>query len=135
MCLPGHLRVELLRGIGMLGKVKINLLFDSQLDNAENEYRSSFQNYGAIVDYKLGKGNLHGYYGFDKTNRQFVDASYGPPVSYHYYGRFHHGELFLNYDIAKNIQLLSGVSWQRLKMLDELASEKKPSAGAGGAIT
>jgi vitamin B12 transporter len=31
-------------------------------DNPGNEYRSSFQNYGAIVDYKLGKGNLHGYY-------------------------------------------------------------------------
>lgn len=97
------------------------------LDNPENEYRSSFQNYGAIVDYKLGKGNLHGYYGFDKTNRVFVDASFGAPVSYPYYGRFHHGELFFNYDVASNIQLLSGLSWQKLKMLDEFAAEKNPS--------
>jgi vitamin B12 transporter len=97
------------------------------LDNPGNEYRSSFQNYGAIVDYKLGKGNLHGYYGFDKTNRVFVDASFGAPVPYPYYGRFHHGELFFNYDVANNIQLLSGLSWQKLKMLDESATEKNPS--------
>ena len=98
------------------------------LDNSKNSYRSSFQNYGAIADYKLNKGNLHGYYGFDKTNRVFVDSSYGFTSTYKYYGRVHHGELFLNYDIAKNIQLLSGVSWQRLKMLDEWTSEKNPSS-------
>jgi vitamin B12 transporter len=96
-------------------------------DNPGNEYRSSFQNYGTIVDYKLNKGKLHGYYGFDKTNRVFVDASFGAPVSYPYYGRFHHGELFFNYDVANNIQLLSGLSWQKLKMLDESAVERNPS--------
>jgi vitamin B12 transporter len=97
------------------------------LDNSGNKYRSSLQNYGAIVDYKLGKGNLHGYYGFDKTNRVFVDASFGAPVSYPYYGRFHHGELFFNYDVANNIQILSGISGQKLNMLDEFAVEKNPS--------
>jgi vitamin B12 transporter len=98
------------------------------LDNPRNEYRSSFQNYGAIVDYKLGKGTLHGYYGFDKTNRVFVDSAYEFTSTYKYYGRFHHGEIFLNQNIANRLQLLGGVSWQQLKMLDTLAVEKNPSS-------
>ena len=97
-------------------------------DNTENEYRASFQNYGAIFDYKLNKGNLHGYYGFDKTNRVFEDFFGGSPSVYKYYGRFHHGELFWNQDIGNKIQLLAGTSWQKLNMLDETTTEKNPSS-------
>lgn len=98
------------------------------LDNPVNEYRSSFQNYGAIIDYKLNKGNFHAYYGFDKTNRVFVDSSFGFTSTYRYYGRFHHAEVFINYNVSTHLQLLSGANWQSLNMPDELAVEKNPSS-------
>jgi len=96
-------------------------------DNIENNYGSSFHNTGINSEYQLKKGSIHVYYGFDKTNRKFLDASYGPPMTYPYKGRFHHGEVFLNYDLTKKIQLLSGAGIQSWKMLDETTTEKNPS--------
>lgn len=93
-------------------------------DNPDNKYTSSFRNAGAAAQYEFGKGSLHVFYGYDKTNRTFLDSAYGAS---RFKGRFHHGEAFLNYRLAKNFELLAGANIQKWHMLDETATEKNPS--------
>ncbi|MDZ7649616.1 MAG: hypothetical protein U5K54_22005 [Cytophagales bacterium] len=45
-----------------------------------------------------------------------------------YTGRFNHAEVFMNYELTKQLQLLGGVTVQDLKMLDTTSVEKNPSA-------
>ncbi len=96
-------------------------------DNPRNTYGSSFHNTGINSEYQLKKGSIHFYYGYDKTNRVFVDSSYGFTSTYNYKGRFHHGEIFLNCNFGKQIQLLSGAGYQSWLMLDEAATKVNPS--------
>ena len=96
-------------------------------DNPVNDYTSSFKNVGGTAQYQLGKGSIHFYYGYDKTNRVFVDSAYGFTSEYIYKGRFHHGEGFFNYDLGEKIQLLAGAGWQQYKMLDEFSVEINPT--------
>ena len=90
-------------------------------DNTKNTYQSTFYNSGVSSLYQLGKGSIHMYYGYDNTDRVFLDSAYGFTSTYSYKGRFHHGEVFVNYDVTKNIQLLGGGSFQRWRMAGDLA--------------
>jgi vitamin B12 transporter len=93
------------------------------MDDTKNVYQSKFFNAGITSQYQMGKGNIQAYYGYDKTNRSFIDGTYGPTD---YKSRFHHSEVFMNYDFNSHIQLLSGASFQSWRMRDELATKKNP---------
>ncbi|MBK7653367.1 MAG: TonB-dependent receptor [Flammeovirgaceae bacterium] len=52
------------------------------------------------------------------------DGTYGKTE---YAGKFQQAEVFMNYDLTKQIQLLAGFTNQNLKMLDETSTEINPS--------
>ncbi|MBY0434913.1 MAG: TonB-dependent receptor [Cyclobacteriaceae bacterium] len=92
-------------------------------DSKKNTYNTNLLNTGLSAQYALGKGALNLLYGYDKTDRAF-DSDFGP---FSFKGRFHHIEGFVNYDLHKNLQLLTGVNHQNIHMLDLTATEKNPT--------
>ncbi len=92
-------------------------------DDTLNTYRGKLLNWGANALYTLPKGAFHVMYANDKTDRTF-DGTYGKNQ---YNGRFNQAEFFFNYDFSKKIQLLTGISRQGLKTLDQTAVEINPS--------
>jgi vitamin B12 transporter len=92
-------------------------------DDALNTYDAMLLSAGFQSDYKLKKGSVNLQYSFDETSRKY-DGTYGLSE---YTGKFNHFELFGNYQLAKQIQLMAGLTTQDFKMLDETASEKNPS--------
>lgn len=94
-------------------------------DSKLNNYTSNILNAGLTGEYRLGNGSINLLYGYDKTDRAFV-SDYGDNK---YFGRFHHGELFWQSRISSSLQLLTGLSYQNLQMLDEAATGKDPAVG------
>ncbi|MEK6782526.1 MAG: TonB-dependent receptor [Bacteroidota bacterium] len=92
-------------------------------DDPLNTYKGKLLNIGANAQYALQKGALNLMYANDNTDRVF-DGTYGKSE---YKGRFNQAELFFNYDLAKQLQLLAGVSRQTLKMLDTTSVEVDPT--------
>ncbi len=92
-------------------------------DSKKNAYTSNLTNTGLSAQYKISKGEIDLLYGYDKTDRKF-DSDFG---IYNYKGRFHHTEAFLKYDLTKRVQLLTGLSYQNIHMLDSTAIEKNPT--------
>ena len=103
--------------------------FDGQYDGGAfaddllNTYKATLINTGTQASYSLKKGAIHFQYAYDQTDRSF-DGTYGKSE---YFGKFHHAELFANYNFGEHIQLLTGISKQDYKMLDKTASEADPS--------
>ena len=98
-------------------------------DNPKNRYQSTLVNTGITAQMKLKKGAIHLYYGYDKSNREFLDSAYGYTSTYLYKGRFHHGEAFANYDFGKYMQVVGGMSYQSWSMMDTAAVKVNPSIG------
>ncbi len=92
-------------------------------DDVLNEYAGTLLNTGVHVNYALRKGSVHAQYSYDQTDRSF-DGTYGKSE---YTGKFNHTEIFMNYELSKQIQLLAGITRQDLKMLDTASVEKNPS--------
>ncbi len=92
-------------------------------DDVLNEYAGTLLNTGVHANYILNKGSVHAQYSFDQTDRSF-DGTYGKSE---YTGKFNHAEVFMNYELSKQIQLLAGITRQDLKMLDTASVEKNPS--------
>ncbi len=92
-------------------------------DSKKNTYSSNLLNTGLSAQYQLNKGSVNFLYGYDKTDRKF-DSDFGLLV---FKGRFQHTEVFFNYDIAKHVQLLTGLSFQNIHMIDTTATEKNPT--------
>jgi len=92
-------------------------------DDAQSTFNGKLLNLGANAQYKLNKGAINLMYSNDKTDRVF-DGPYGKSE---YKGRFNQAELFFNYDVSKQLQLLTGLSNQSLQMLDKTAVEVDPS--------
>ncbi len=93
-------------------------------DDVLNEYAGTLLNTGIHANYALAKGSVHAQYSYDQTDRSF-DGTYGKSE---YTGKFNHTEIFMNYELSKQIQLLAGITRQDLKMLDTTSVEKNPSA-------
>jgi vitamin B12 transporter len=91
-------------------------------DDVLNKYAGTLLNTGVHANYSLKKGSVHAQYAYDQTDRLF-DGTYGKTE---YTGKFHHAEIFMNYELSKQIQLLTGITRQDLKMLDETSVEKNP---------
>ena len=103
--------------------------YDGELDGGaftddNSTYASTLVNPGLKAQYQLEKGAINFLYGYNKTNRKF-DGPFGPTL---YKGRFGNADLFLNYDIGKKLQLLSGINYQGLKMIDASLPIREPVA-------
>lgn len=92
-------------------------------DDLLNKYEATLLNTGAHLNYTLNRGSVHAQYSYDQTERLF-DGTYGKTE---YTGKFQQAEVFMNYDLTKQIQLLAGFTNQNLKMLDETSTEVNPS--------
>ena len=120
-------------GIKATDKLKISPFFrladykgkydDDAFTDGTGKYTSKFINAGFISQYKLSKGAVTLQYGHVKTDRTF-DGLYGKSF---FKGRLDNAELFFNNDISKYVQVLGGINFQQMKMLDTTASKKNPS--------
>jgi len=93
-------------------------------DDLLNKYEATLLNAGTHLNYALKRGSVHAQYSYDQTDRLF-DGTFGKSE---YTGKFQHAEVFMNYDLTKQIQILAGFTSQNLKMLDETSTEVDPSA-------
>ncbi|MDX1936312.1 MAG: TonB-dependent receptor [Flavihumibacter sp.] len=91
--------------------------------DGNGKYESDFLNTGVNTQYQLAKGSISALYGYSKTNRVFK-SGFG---DYNFKGRFNNAEVFFNYDLHKHLQLLTGINYQQLKMLDTNATPKNPT--------
>lgn len=120
-------------GIRATEKLKISPFFrladykgnydDDAFTDGAGKYTSKFINAGFISTYKLSKGGITLQYGHAKTDRTF-DGLYGKSA---FKGRLDNAELFVNNDLGKYVQVLAGINFQQIKMLDTNASKKDPS--------
>lgn len=92
-------------------------------DDLQNKYDATLLSTGLQSNYQLKEGSVNFQYSYDETQRKY-DGTYGPSE---YNGKFNHLELFSNYQLTKQLQLLAGVATQNYKMLDETATEKNPA--------
>jgi len=92
-------------------------------DDMLNTYKATLMNTGTQASYALKKGAINFQYAYDQTDRIF-DGSYGKSE---YNGKFHHTELFANFNLASRLQLLTGIASQKYQMLDKTAAEEDPS--------
>ncbi len=92
-------------------------------DDPLNSYKAILLNTGAQATYSLKKGAIHFQYSYDESDRTY-DGTYGKSE---YLGKFHHTEIFTNYNLSNHVQLLGGISGQNYKMLDKTATEIDPS--------
>ncbi len=93
--------------------------YDGEFDGGSftddnSNYTSSLVNPGLHSQYKFKNGALNLQYAHHETDRKF-DGPFGPNE---FKGRFDHVDIFMNRDIFKSIQILSGLNYQKLKMLD-----------------
>lgn len=93
-------------------------------DDRDATFDSKVINTGLTSQLILEKGSLNVLYATTRTKRTFTE-SFG---TFPYDGRFHHGEVFMNYDLAAHFQFLGGVNYQHFKMFDENASKKNPAS-------
>ncbi len=120
-------------GIKATDKLKISPFFrladykgkydDDAFTDGTGKYSSKFINAGFISQYKLSKGAVTLQYGHVKTDRTF-DGLFGKSF---FKGRLDNAELFFNNDLSKYVQVLGGINFQQIKMLDTTASKKNPS--------
>lgn len=120
-------------GINATDKLKIYPFFrladykgnydDDAFTDGPDRYTAKLINTGLTSQYKLNNGAINLSYGYSKTNRNF-NSGYGV---YDFKGRFHSAELFINNNLSKYLQLLAGINFQQMKMLDTTATTKNPS--------
>ena len=96
---------------------------DDAFTDGAGKYTSQFINAGFISQYKLAKGDVTLQYGHAKIDRNF-DGLFGKSF---FKGRLNNAELFFTNTLGKYAQVLGGVNFQQIKMLDTTASEKNPS--------
>lgn len=101
------------------GEFDAGAFTDDELSRFDGDLFSA----GSLVSYKLKKGSLQAQYSYNETNR-FFDGAFGPSD---YTGKFNHTEFFGDYQIAKHIRILGGLSQQHYQMLDKTAIEVDPS--------
>ncbi|GAB1444972.1 TonB-dependent receptor [Flammeovirgaceae bacterium] len=89
-----------------------------------SSYTSTLINPGFSSKYNLAKGAINFLYGYNSTDRKF-DGPFGPTS---YKGRFGNADLFFNYDLSNRLQLLTGINYQNLKMVDASLPVEDPDA-------
>lgn len=83
-------------------------------DDPAAVYDSKLLNFGANSQYTFGKGAVNLMYAHDKTSRDFNSAFSFPTT-----GHYDHAEVFANYNLTKNLQVLGGLSYQYLQSFND----------------
>lgn len=91
-------------------------------EDAANTFSAEFINPGINAQYQSEKLLAKATYGYTKTDRKF-ETSFGPSE---FMGRFHNIDAFISYSASDFIQLMGGLNYQDLQMLDESAAVADP---------
>lgn len=98
---------------GAIGKYETGL--DASGFNDEKDYTFSSRNIqaGTGLEYRLNKGTLHVNYNYNNNIRDYLDDSahvggFAKFTKQKYTGRSHIAEIYSNFDLTKNINLLVG---------------------------
>jgi vitamin B12 transporter len=91
-------------------------------DDTVARYNSRLLNTGLLGQYTLAQGAVNLQYAFNKTDRAFSTA-YGQNS---YRGHFHSAEVFVNYNLAEHVQVLTGLNFQHQQMLDTTSTVTDP---------
>jgi len=102
--------------------------FKSDIDadaftDGNEKYNTKALNTGLTAQYKLQNGAVSLLYGYTKTDHSYISDYYTVVGK----GRLHHAELFINNDFGKYIQVLAGINYQQLNLLDTTTRPKDPS--------
>ncbi len=101
---------------------KGNTDYDAFTDGTE-KYNTKSVNAGFTSKYELSHGAVSLLYGYTKADHSYISQFYTSEGK----GRMHNAELFLNHDFGKYFQVLAGINYQKLKMLDTTATTKNPA--------
>ena len=101
--------------------------FDGNFDagafsDAPNTFNSEVFNPGARISYSPGRLGITGLYNFIQTDRTF-NSTFGESI---FEGRIHNYDLFANYELNENFQLIGGIYAQHAKILDDQGIEEDP---------
>jgi vitamin B12 transporter len=77
-----------------------------------NKYAASMVNSGLNAHLNYDGGSVYASYGYDYTQR-----AYGGAYPSAYQGKFNHGEVFVNHNFSKSVQMLAGFSFQTYTIL------------------
>lgn len=92
-----------------------NGAFDGGAFTDDNSsYTSMLINPGLRSQYTLKNGAINFLYAHNATNRKY-DGPFGPTE---FKGRFDNVDIFMNRDISEQVQILAGLNYQNLKLLD-----------------
>jgi vitamin B12 transporter len=89
-----------------------------------SSYTSMLINPGLRSQYTLKNGAINFLYGHNTTNRKY-DGPFGPTE---FNGRFDNADFFINRDITEQIQILAGLNYQNMKLLDASLMVADPDA-------
>jgi len=103
--------------------------FDGDFDGGSfaddnSTYKSKLINPGVRSQWKLKNGAVNFLYGHNRTDREY-DGPFGPST---FRGRFDNADLFFNHDLTRQLQLLGGVNYQHLKLVDATLPVANPDA-------
>lgn len=87
---------------------------DGAFADAPNNYTASLLNSGFDGHYNYKGGSLHFNYGYDFTTRNY-ESQYGVFATS---GRFHHAESFIQQNLASNLKMIAGISYQSYSIKD-----------------
>lgn len=89
-----------------------------------SSYTSRLINPGLRSQYTIKNGAFNLLYAHNATNRKY-DGPFGPNE---FKGRFDNADFFINRDVTNQIQILAGLNYQNLKLLDASLTVADPDA-------
>jgi len=99
---------------------------DGPFTDADNTFGSEMVNPGVEISYKSrgsGLATITGLYHYVQFDRSFQD-SFGESE---FKGRTHNADVFGSFQIRDQLQLLTGILYQKAQILDDQALEKDPA--------
>lgn len=98
---------------------------DDAFTDGADHYIASLINTGLNGHYNYATGNFYFNYGYDFTKRNYESA-----YPFQSSGKFHNGEAYIHQTITKNVQVITGLSYQsyKVKNIDTVNSIVSPYA-------
>lgn len=91
--------------------------------DADNQYESAVLNTGVNATWNKDRLRTYINYGYTQTQRTF-NSTFGVND---FEGRFHNADAWVNYDLKEQFQLVAGLNFQQVQILDDAATEIDPS--------
>ncbi|GAB5551801.1 MAG: TonB-dependent receptor [Saprospiraceae bacterium] len=91
--------------------------------DADNQYESAVLNTGVNATWNQERLRTYFNYGYTQTQRTF-NSTFGVND---FEGRFHNADAWVNYDLKEQLQLVAGLNFQQVQILDDAAAEIDPS--------